>query len=55
MRIAICDDHSADANMIRYALSDVSSDLDMVCYSSGRELLNAVKNGESFDLAFLDI
>ena len=55
MRIAICDDHSVDANMIRYALSDVSSDLDMVCYSSGRELLNAVKNGESFDLAFLDI
>ena len=55
MRIAICDDNSVDANMIRYALSDVSGELDMVCFSSGRELLNAIEAGERFELAFLDI
>ena len=55
MRIAICDDSSVDANMIRYALSDISSDLDMVCFSSGRELLSAIESGDRFELAFLDI
>ena len=55
MRIAICDDNSADANMIRYALSDIGSDLDIVCFSSGQELLSAIKNGDRIDLAFLDI
>ena len=55
MRIAICDDNSADANMILYALSDVSSELDMVCFSSGRALLAAIENGERFELACLDV
>ena len=41
--------------MIRYALSDVSSELDIVCFSSGRALLDAVETGDRFELAFLDI
>ena len=55
MLVGICDDNAADAGKIRFALSDVSPDIEPRCFDGGRALLDAVKNGAAFDLVFLDI
>ena len=55
MLIGICDDNAADAERIRFALADVSPDIELRCFGSGGALLDAVKTGAAFDLIFLDI
>ena len=55
MLIGICDDNAVDAGKIRFALADVSPDIELRCFGSGGALLDAVKTGAAFDLVFLDI
>ena len=55
MLIGICDDNAADVNKIRFALTDVSPDIELCCFDSGGALLDEVHNGAAFDLVFLDI
>ena len=55
MLIGICDDNAVDAGKISFALTDVSKDIELRCFGSGGALLDAVKNGDAFDLVFLDI
>lgn len=55
MLIGICDDNAGDAGKIRFALEDVSPDIELRCFGSGGALLNEVRNGAAFDLVFLDI
>ena len=55
MLIGICDDNAADVNKIRFALADVSPDIELRCFDSGGALLDEVRNGAAFDLVFLDI
>ena len=55
MLIGICDDNAADVNKIRFALADVSPDIELCCFDSGGALLDEVHNGAAFDLVFLDI
>ena len=54
MRIGICDDNGKDAQRIRFALSDISPNLEIVCFVTGSELLEAAKETK-FDIVFLDI
>ena len=55
MLIGICDDNAGDVNKIRFALADVSPDIELRCFDSGGALLDEVQNGGAFDLVFLDI
>lgn len=55
MLVGICDDNAADARKIRFALADVSPDIELRCFGSGGALLDEVRNGAAFDLVFLDI
>ena len=55
MLVGICDDNAEDARKIRFALEDVSSDIELRCFDSGGALLGEVQNGAAFDLVFLDI
>lgn len=59
MRIAICDDNTLDRELITDALQQYFSEKSVTCklfpYKNGTNLLNAVMDGESFDLVFLDI
>ena len=55
MLIGICDDNAVDAGKIRFALADVSPDIELRCFGSGGALLDDVKTGAAFDLVFLDI
>lgn len=54
MRIGICDDNGKDAQRIAFVLSDISPNLEIVCFDTGSALLDAVKD-KSFDLVFLDV
>ena len=40
MLIGICDDNAMDAGKIRFALADVSSDIELRCFGSGDALLD---------------
>ncbi len=55
MLVGICDDNAGDVNKIKFALEDVSPDIELRCFDSGRALLDEVQNGAAFDLVFLDI
>lgn len=54
MRIAICDDNTKDAQRIQFALSDISPNMEIICYNTGSALLQAAKEAK-FDIVFLDI
>lgn len=54
MRIAICDDEKADAELIRDYCGRFDAGLPITLFSSGAELLRAFQN-DYFDLVFLDI
>ena len=54
MRIGICDDNGKDAQRIAFVLSDISPNLEIVCFDTGSALLDAAKD-KSFDLVFLDV
>ena len=55
MRIAICDDERNDANIIRFALMDVESSLEIDLFESGQDFLDRTKGGRQYDLVFMDI
>lgn len=55
MRIGICDDNASDAQKIAFALADITPGLEISCYETGGALLETAKNGDAFDLVFLDI
>ena len=55
MQIAICDDCKADAEKIRFSLMDITDGLETVCFSTGAELIQSIKNGCFYSLVFQDI
>lgn len=52
MRIAICDDEKKVQKILAEKVSRFCPDAEVLCYSSGREMLDA---GEAPDILFLDI
>ena len=55
MLIAICDDCRDDAEKIRFALMDITQDLEMDIFSNGTELINSVKKGNKYSVLFQDV
>lgn len=57
--IAICDDDSQEmertVDMTKQICEKESIKLSLSCFKSGREMLDAIKGGESFDLLLLDV
>ncbi|MDR0914800.1 MAG: LytTR family DNA-binding domain-containing protein [Oscillospiraceae bacterium] len=60
MRIAVCDDEKKCTDIIlnyidEYDKKGADVDFEIITFSSGTDLLNAYKKGESFDVLFLDV
>lgn len=55
MQVAICDDEKYEANKIEFALLDVSKDIFIEYFQTGKALLKAVSGGKRFDCVYLDI
>ncbi len=55
MLIGICDDTKADAEKIRFALMDITDELEMVWFDTGEKLIESVKSGKFYSLVFQDI
>lgn len=55
MLVAICDDTKADAEKIRFALMDITDDLETVWFEKGSDLIKSVKGGAFYSLVFQDI
>ena len=55
MLIGICDDTRADAEKIRFALMDITDELEMVWFDTGEKLLESIKSGRFYSLIFQDI
>ena len=57
MRIAVCDDASADAGMLAGLCRRFAPELspEVAVFTSGRSLLDAYDRGERFDILFLDV
>ena len=55
MRIAICDDTKTDAEKIRFALMDITDELEITHFETGAGLIESVKSGCFYSLIFQDI
>ena len=55
MRVAICDDERTDAAKIEFALADLTQDMTIDYYASGKELLDNLTNVQPYDCIFMDI
>ena len=55
MLIAICDDTRSDAEKIRFALMDITDELEMVWFDTGKKLIESIKKGSFYSLIFQDI
>ncbi len=58
-RVAICDDEKTICSQIEKVILDYQKDcaeeIDVLTFSSGEELHKIIKDGQAFDLIFLDI
>ena len=55
MLIAICDDTKTDAEKIRFALMDITDELETVWFDTGKKLTESIKKGCFYSLIFQDI
>lgn len=57
IRIAICDDVSADREAMKQMLEEtgIFQNADYIMYNNGESLILSVEQGESYDMVFLDI
>ena len=55
MRIAVCDDDKEEISKLQWALFDIQGNYRVDTYQSGSKLIEAVKQGEKYDLLFCDI
>ncbi|MCR5168352.1 MAG: LytTR family DNA-binding domain-containing protein [Oscillospiraceae bacterium] len=55
MLIAICDDTKTDAEKIRFALMDITDELELVWFDTGKKLIESIKKGSFYSLVFQDI
>ncbi|MDR1060637.1 MAG: LytTR family DNA-binding domain-containing protein [Clostridiales bacterium] len=55
MRTAICDDNSADAELLKKHAGYFDQSIKPKLFSSGEDLLAAIEAGQRFDVIFLDI
>lgn len=55
MLIGICDDTKTDAEKIRFALMDITDELEMVWFDTGEKLIKSVESGKFYSLIFQDI
>lgn len=55
LKIAVCDDYREDRNVTSETLASVFESAQISAYAGGRELLETIEGGGSFDLIFLDI
>ena len=55
MRIAVCDDDKDEISKLQWALFDIQGNYRVDTYQSGSALIDAVKQGEKYDLLFCDI
>lgn len=55
MLIAICDDTQTDAEKIRFALMDITDELELVWFDTGKKLIDSIKKGSFYSLVFQDI
>lgn len=55
MRIAVCDDHKGDREILQKQLMEVWDGAEIDSYETGREIFGQIQNGVYYDLIFMDI
>lgn len=55
MRIAVCDDEKIEIEKLRGLIFDMLDNYQVDTYQSGKALVDAMRQGAEYDLAFLDI